>query len=80
MDDFKKHMFHDLGIGGFNCYCCNGLTRKRHGKKDPNFHRAARSRMKVDERNEIKRGVRDYDTRYDEEWVFDEETQEWYLL
>ena len=80
MDDFKKCMFHDIGPGGFNCPCCNGLTHKQHGKNDRDFHRIARSRMKMNDKDEIKRGVEEYDARYDEEFVFNEDTQEWQWL
>lgn len=76
MDDFKKCMFHDIGPGGLNCPCCNQLTHKQHGHKDPDFHRITRSRMKMNDKEEIKSGIEEYDTRYDENFVFNEDTQE----
>ncbi len=46
MDNFKQHQFNFVGISGFKCHCCNGLTRKRYGKIDKKFNRMARARMK----------------------------------
>ncbi len=75
MDKFKECMCKNIGPGGLTCSCCNRLSHKQHGKKDPELHRAARSRMDMDAKKVVEEGVEEYDTRYDEHW--DEEKQEW---
>ena len=57
MDQFKESMGHYIGIGGIGCPCCNRFSHK-HGirmNKDPELHRAARSRMDVDARKKSRK-------------------------
>jgi len=62
MDDVKKKQHKFLGYGGMKCRCCNPFRDAHRGK----LNKAARAALKESDIDLIKRGVYDYDTRYDE--------------